>query len=239
MPADARRSQSSVIVGTSARSLRLSVTVTVSTADDQLFVPTRERLKAAVGQTEAEEPLEVLRHIDLESAVTRQDVQPAAEVAFALDDLTQALPAIRHEHPTTVEIGREQPGDAVRPPRGEQGHDGGLVRQQRDVGLEPDVSTRGRHPQHCRPRSDVRLFDGTGRLKADLFELSIEPGLDTREPACIRPDVHRPSVLLVPCASVRECPLRVGSGACEPAQALERLRSSSSRSPCARSRRQR
>ena len=49
--------------------------------------------------------------------------------------------------------------------------------------------------------SDVRLLDGTGRLKADLFELSIEPGLDTREPAGIRPDVHRPSVLRRACSA--------------------------------------
>ena len=70
----------------------------------------------------------VLRHVDLEHAVARQDVQPTAEVAFALDDLTQALTAVRHEHPPAVDVGREQTGNEVGSPRGEQADDAGLVR---------------------------------------------------------------------------------------------------------------
>ena len=48
----------------------------------------------------------------------------------------------------------------------------------------------------------MRLFDGTGRLKTELLEPPLEPGLDTGEPTRIGPGVHRPSVQLVPCASV-------------------------------------
>src|SRR3954452_14058299 len=87
-------------------------------------------------------------------------------------------------------------------PGGEQPHGGGLVRQQRHVGLEPDVSNGRGHSQHRRPRPDVRLFDGARRLKGKLLELAIDPGFDTGEPANIGPGVHRLSVFVVPWASV-------------------------------------
>jgi len=51
----------------------------------------------------------------------------------------------------------------------------------------------------------MRLLDGTGWSKAQLFELLIEPALGTGKPASVGPAVHRPSVLAVPWASVREC----------------------------------
>jgi len=80
---------------------------------DEFLVLTRERLEPAIGQADAEQPLEILRHVDLEPAITRQDVQPPAEVTFAFDDLAQALAAIGHEHPPTLEVGREQSGNEV------------------------------------------------------------------------------------------------------------------------------
>ena len=114
IPADARRSQSSVIVGTSARSRRLSVTVTVSTptiSSSYRLASVSRRQSGRPGRGAARSLPPHRPGVGRNAA----DVQPAAEVAFALDNLTQGLPAIRHEHPTTVEIGREQPGDAVRP----------------------------------------------------------------------------------------------------------------------------
>src|SRR5215211_2292715 len=105
-----------------------------------------------------------------------------------------------------VEVGCEQSGDAVRSPRGEQVNDGSFVRQQWNVGFEPDAATRCRQSQHRRPRPDVRLLGGTGWLKAQLLESPIEPALDAGKPASIGPAVHRPSVLAVPWASIRECP---------------------------------
>ena len=140
-----------------------------------------------VGDTETNQVVRRVSHVELQPGIEREDLEPADERALLLHDLAQPPPRVLHQQPATLEVDGEERRDAVRTALGEQRDERGLEAQRWRIRLEVDVAALRGHAQHGRPGPVVRLLDLAGRAGAELREPGVDPRVRLREPCRIRP----------------------------------------------------
>ena len=161
---------------------------------EHLLEARRQPGEAHIGDTEADQLAGVVRQVDLQPRIERQDVQPARQVSLTLDGLTQSVTRVGHEHPAAFQIDGQQRRHAVGSLRRDQRDRCSLVLKRSGIRLEVDVAALGRHAHHRRPGLHVVLVDRPNSAEAEPRHLgrgsTRAPPRATADPS--RPTRHRP-----------------------------------------------